>query len=87
MNCQNVALLITYLEIGPSLRPNFHSGFEFHVQLSNHKRDFNHCTEVRFASFLSSIFTTMSVINPPERKLAKCISVHLHQKKALDPTI
>ena len=31
--------------------------------------------EVRFASFLSSEFTTMAVINPPERKLAKHISV------------
>ena len=29
------------------------------------------CTEVRFASFLSGGFTTMVVINPPERKLAK----------------
>jgi hypothetical protein len=31
--------------------------------------------EVRFASFLSGGFTTMAVINPPERKLAKCTSV------------
>ena len=30
-----------------------------------------HCTEVRFASFLSGGFTTMAVKNPPERKLAK----------------
>ena len=29
------------------------------------------CTEVSFASFLSGEFTTMSVINPTERKLAK----------------
>jgi hypothetical protein len=28
-------------------------------------------TEVRFATFLSGRFTTMAVINPPERKLAK----------------
>ena len=35
-----------------------------------------HCTEVRFASFLSSGFTTMAVINPPEKKLAKRTSVH-----------
>ena len=28
------------------------------------------CTEVRFASFLSGGFTTMAVINQPERKLA-----------------
>ena len=33
------------------------------------------CTEVRFASLLSGGFTTMAVINPPERKLAKRISV------------
>ena len=33
------------------------------------------CTAVRFASFLSSGFTIMAVINPPERKLAKRTSV------------
>ena len=33
-------------------------------------------TEVRFASFLSGGFTTMAVINPPERKLAKRTSVY-----------
>ena len=32
-------------------------------------------TEVGFASFLSSGLTTMTVINPPERRLAKRISV------------
>jgi hypothetical protein len=31
---------------------------------------------VYFASFLSGGFTTMAVINPPERKLAKRTSVH-----------
>jgi hypothetical protein len=31
---------------------------------------------VRFATFLSSGFTTMAVINPPERKTAKFTSVH-----------
>ena len=35
-----------------------------------------HYTEVCFASFLSSEFTTMTVINPPESKLAKRTSVH-----------
>jgi hypothetical protein len=35
----------------------------------------NQCTEVRFASLLSGGFTTMAVINPPERKLAKRTSV------------
>ena len=34
-----------------------------------------HCTEVHFSSFLSGGFTTMSLINPPERKLAKRTSV------------
>ena len=33
-------------------------------------------TEVGFANFLSGGFTTMAVINPPERKLAKRTSVH-----------
>ena len=33
------------------------------------------CTKVRFASLLSGGFTTMTVINPPERKLAKRTSV------------
>jgi hypothetical protein len=32
--------------------------------------------EVRFAIFLSSGFTTVAVINPPENKLAKRTSVH-----------
>ena len=36
---------------------------------------FKHCTEVRFATFLSGGFTTIAVINPPERKLAKRTSV------------
>ena len=36
----------------------------------------HHCTEVRFDALLSSGFTTMAVINPPERKLAKRTSVH-----------
>ena len=33
-------------------------------------------TEVRFVSFLSGGFTTISVINPLERKLSKHTSVH-----------
>ena len=33
-------------------------------------------TEVHFAGLLSGGFTTMAVINPPERKLAKRTSVH-----------
>ena len=35
----------------------------------------HHCTEVRFASFLSGGFTTMAVMNPPKKKLKKRISV------------
>jgi hypothetical protein len=36
------------------------------------KLDIAQCTEMRFASFLSGVFTSMAVINPPESKLAKC---------------
>jgi hypothetical protein len=36
----------------------------------------DHCTEVRFARFLSGGFTNMAVINPPESKLVKRTSVH-----------
>jgi hypothetical protein len=32
-------------------------------------------TEVRFTSFLSSGFITAIIVNPPERKLAKCTPV------------
>ena len=34
-----------------------------------------HCTEVHFASFLSGGFTTMAVMDPPEKKLEKHTSV------------
>ena len=33
------------------------------------------CTEVRFASFLSGGFTAVALMNPPEKKLEKRISV------------
>jgi phosphotransferase system glucose/maltose/N-acetylglucosamine-specific IIC component len=33
-------------------------------------------TEMRFGGFFSGGFTTMAVINPPEKKLAKHICVH-----------
>ena len=36
----------------------------------------NQYTEVRFVSFLSGEFTTIAVINPPERKLEKRTTVH-----------
>ena len=39
------------------------------------------CTEVHFASFLSGGFTTTAVINPPEKKLAKCTSVHCREMR------
>ena len=41
-----------------------------------------HCTEVHFVSFLSGGFTTMVVINPPERKLAKRTSMHCAEKNS-----
>ena len=40
-----------------------------------YKNFFIPCTEVRFASLLSGGFTTMAVINPPEKKLANRTSV------------
>jgi hypothetical protein len=33
------------------------------------------CTEVRFASFFSGEFITATVVNPPERRLAKRTSM------------
>ena len=36
----------------------------------------HHCTEVRFVCFFSGDFTTMAVINPPEKKLETHTSVH-----------
>ena len=44
-------------------------------QRDHHKRR-QHCTEVRFASFLSGEFITAIVVNQPERKLVKRTSVH-----------
>ena len=41
-----------------------------------------HCTEVHFVSFFSGGFTTMAVINPPERKLAKRTSMHCAEKNS-----
>ena len=38
------------------------------------------CTEVRFASFFSGRFITDIVVNPPERKLAKCTSVQCNAR-------
>ena len=39
-----------------------------------------HCTEVRFASFLSDGFITGIVVNPLERKLGKCTFVYWNEK-------
>ena len=44
--------------------------FEFPV-----KSALSYCTEVPFSSFLSDGFSTMAVINPPERKMEKRPSV------------
>jgi hypothetical protein len=41
------------------------------VELRSSKFLPHQCTEVRFACFLSSGFITATVVNPPERKLAK----------------
>ena len=41
------------------------------------------CTEVRFENFLSGGFTTMTVINPPEMKLAKRTCVFSQQLMAI----
>ena len=38
-------------------------------------------TEVRFANFLSGGFTTMAVMNPPEKKLKKRTSVQCNEFK------
>ena len=43
-------------------------------------------TEVRFASFLSGVFTTMAVINPQEKKLANRTSVHWVGKLIMNKT-
>ena len=45
--------------------------------------NFGHCTDVRFASFLSGGFITTIVVNSPERKLAKCTSVHCSRKSKI----
>ena len=44
----------------------------------------DHCTEVRFSSFFSGGFITAIVVNPPERKLAKCTSVHCSRSHIYD---
>ena len=43
-----------------------------------------HLTEVRFAIFFSGGFITAIVGNPPERRLAKCTTVHLLGKRVID---
>ena len=40
------------------------------------KKHFPHCTKVRFAIFQSGGFITVTIVNPPKRKLAKRTSVH-----------
>ena len=46
-----------------------------------------HCTKVRFASFFSGGFITVTVVNPPERKLAKRTSVHCAAMPVMKPKL
>ena len=48
------------------------------TQMKNTKKTYKtlHSTGVRFGSFLAGGFITAIVLTPPERKLAKCTSVH-----------
>jgi hypothetical protein len=55
------------------------SRFEF--QIFNLNYNFDHCTELRFASFFSGGYITAIVVNSPERKFAKRTSVHCTDKK------
>ena len=48
--------------------------------LNTHMKPTYQYTEVRFSSLLSGGFTTMAVINPPEKKLANRTSVHWQKK-------
>ena len=59
----------------------FTNGSQTNVDIAAQKLKVNlaYCREVRFASFLSGGCTTMSVINAPERKLAKFTSVYWHK--------
>ena len=54
---------------------SFSLTYPFTTEITDHLHIFQpviqHCTEVRFASFLSGRFTIMAVINPPEKNLAK----------------
>ena len=61
---------------------NFREYLPFWLHLKN--KVANHCPEVHFASFFSGGFTTMAVINPPERKLIKCTSA-LHCPEHFSP--
>ena len=66
------------------LNPNFSFFFSaYRPEIYNFDTDMkllslakHHCTEVRFASFLSVGFMTAIVVDPPKRKLTKRISVH-----------
>ena len=64
-----------------SFLSKFHDNVENLFQPTAQLLKTHHCTAVQntkvyFASFLSFGFTTMAVINPPERKLSKRTSVH-----------
>ena len=63
---------VTYPKFPPVLVTCFHISLEC-----------EQCTEVRFASFLSGGFTSMAVINRPERKLEKRTSVFVYIFKSV----
>ena len=54
--------------------------FNIWQQNSGFGRTLGHYTEVQFASFFSGGFITAIVVNPPERRLVKCTSVHYANK-------
>ena len=55
-----------------------------HRYLCTHQLSCIHCIEVRFASFISGGFITATLVNPPERKLAKRTSVqYMYQRRQI----
>ena len=85
-NLMNFNEILLFNNISPDFKSSFKSFYWFLWFLKNAinfgKRFekniwscLDQCTEVRFASLLSSGFTTMTVINPPDWKLANCTFV------------
>ena len=54
---------------------------QFDLQINFTAEPATHYTEVRFASLLSGGFTTVAVINPPEKKLANRTAVQCGQSQ------